>query len=567
MSTFSNLKFELIGTGDQSGTWGVTTNSNIGTAIEQAIVGLANPEYPSDANLTISLTNTVALQDARALVLNVTSAVSLTVTRELVVPTIQKQYIVQNNTTGSQSITVKTSAGSGITVPNGRKAHLYVNGTDVIQMFDFVDINGGAIDGTSVGAATPSTGAFTTLSASGTPTLSGLTASTALALDASKNVVSVTNTGTGNNVLATSPTLVTPALGTPSALTLTNATGLPVSTGISGLGSGVATFLATPSSANLAAAVTDETGSGAVVFATSPTLVTPALGTPTSATLTNATGLPVSTGISGLGSGVATFLATPSSANLAAAVSDETGSGAVVFATSPTLVTPALGTPSSATLTNATGLPVSTGISGLGSGVATFLATPSSANLAAAVSDETGSGALVFATSPTLVTPALGTPTSATLTNATGLPVSTGISGLGSGVATALAATANSSTGPVTGGGTATLSSKRIDPRVSSTASTSTLTPDISAFDQYNLTAQAASLTIAAPTGTPVDGNRLIIRLFDNGTARSITWNGTYTAIGVTLPPSTTTGKTIYVGCVYNAAATRWDVVAVATQA
>jgi hypothetical protein len=74
-------------------------------------------------------------------------------------------------------------------------------------------------------------------------------------------------------------------------------------------------------------------------------------------------------------------------------------------------------------------------------------------------------------------------------------------------------------------------------------------------------------LTIAAPTGTPVDGNRLIIRLFDNGTARSITWNGTYTAIGVTLPPSTTTGKTIYVGCVYNAAATRWDVVAVATQA
>jgi len=567
MSTFSNLKFELIGTGDQSGTWGVTTNSNIGTAIEQAIVGLANPEYPSDANLTISLTNTVALQDARALVLNVTSAVSLTVTRELVVPTIQKQYIVQNNTTGSQSITVKTSAGSGITVPNGRKAHLYVNGTDVIQMFDFVDINGGAIDGTSVGAATPSTGAFTTLSASGTPTLSGLTASTALALDASKNVVSVTNTGTGNNVLATSPTLVTPALGTPSALTLTNATGLPVSTGISGLGSGVATFLATPSSANLAAAVTDETGSGAVVFATSPTLVTPALGTPTSATLTNATGLPVSTGISGLGSGVATFRATPSSANLAAAVSDETGSGAVVFATSPTLVTPALGTPSSATLTNATGLPVSTGISGLGSGVATFLATPSSANLAAAVSDETGSGALVFATSPTLVTPALGTPTSATLTNATGLPVSTGISGLGSGVATALAATANSSTGPVTGGGTATLSSKRIDPRVSSTASTSTLTPDISAFDQYNLTAQAASLTIAAPTGTPVDGNRLIIRLFDNGTAQSITWNGTYTAIGVTLPPSTTTGKTIYVGCVYNAAATRWDVVAVATQA
>jgi hypothetical protein len=79
----------------------------------------------------------------------------------------------------------------------------------------------------------------------------------------------------------------------------------------------------------------------------------------------------------------------------------------------------ALGTPASATLTNATGLPISTGVSGLGTGVATFLATPSSANLASAVTDETGSGSLVFATSPTLVTPALGTPSSGTLTNCT----------------------------------------------------------------------------------------------------------------------------------------------------
>jgi hypothetical protein len=103
------------------------------------------------------------------------------------------------------------------------------------------------------------------------------------------------------------------------------------------------------------------------------------------------------------------FAAT-TSLQLKGVISDETGSGALVFATSPTLVTPALGTPASGVLTSCTGLPISTGVSGLGANVATFLATPSSANLISAVTGETGTGALVFATSPTLVTPALGTP-------------------------------------------------------------------------------------------------------------------------------------------------------------
>ncbi len=194
-STYSsNLKIELMSTGENSGTWGNITNTNLGTALEQAVVGYGAVSYASDANLTISITNSNAAQAARALVLNVTSALSLTATRELVVPTIEKQYIVQNNTTGSQSITVKTSAGTGITVPNGRKAHLYVDGTNVIQMFDFVDINGGTIDGTPIGGSSAAAGAFTTLNASGATTLDG----NVTLGNASGDNVTVTGTITSN---------------------------------------------------------------------------------------------------------------------------------------------------------------------------------------------------------------------------------------------------------------------------------------------------------------------------------------------------------------------------------
>ena len=153
--------------------------------------------------------------------------------------------------------------------------------------------------------------------------------------------------------LFTSPTLTTPILGTPTSGTLTNCTGLPVASGISGLGASVAAFLAVPSSANLATAVTGETGSGALVFGTSPTIASPTLtapllGTPTSGVLDNCTGSPTFTNVktSGL---LATTAAAPTIAS-AATIAPTTqiviisGTAAVVTITAPAPISAGGGT-------------------------------------------------------------------------------------------------------------------------------------------------------------------------------------------------------------------------------
>jgi len=407
-STYSNLKIELIPTGAQSGVWGVTTNANLGTAVEQAIVGTATSvtaDFTSNV-ATYTLIDTNASQTARAFVLNVTA--TLTAAGTINVPAIQKPYLVFNNSVGGFAVTVKVSGQTGVSIPNGKKAWLYNTGTDVGVAFDYA----------------PSLSLGTAL-----PVLSGGTGVT-------------TSTGSGNVVLSTSPTLVTPILGTPTSVTLTNATGLPISTGVSGLGAGVATFLATPSSANLASAVTDETGTGSLVFANSPTLVTPNIGTPSAAVLTNATGLPLTTGVTGL-------LPVANGGTATSTPSIVAGANVTVSGTWPNQTIAAVGTgfgdvsgPASATDNAITRFDGTTGkivqnsvvivadttgdMSGVGTLSVGGALTYGGVTLSNAV---TGTGKMVLDTSPTLVTPLLGTPTSGVATNLTGLPLSTGVTG------------------------------------------------------------------------------------------------------------------------------------------
>jgi hypothetical protein len=127
-STYSDLKFELIGTGEQSGTWGTTTNTNLGTAIQEAITGSADVTFAS-GTVTLTLTNTNASQTARNLRLNLTGTSGGA--QDLIVPTIEKFYLVNNGC--ADAITVKNSTGTGVAVPAGKAMLVFNNGTDVVD--------------------------------------------------------------------------------------------------------------------------------------------------------------------------------------------------------------------------------------------------------------------------------------------------------------------------------------------------------------------------------------------------------------------------------------------------
>jgi hypothetical protein len=204
-STYSQYKIELVGTGEQAGTWGTTTNNNFGSAtpgtyqgFEQAIGGKATIDLSAGGTIALTLTNSNAAQNARALFFDLGGSPAGAVT--LQVPAIQKSYIVKNGS--GQTVTVEISGGTGVAVPNGSTTVVYADGTDVVTALNYAPA-------LTLGAALPVASGGTGITSFGTGVATAL----------GQNV-----TGSGGIALATSPTFVTPVLGTPTSGTLSGCT-------------------------------------------------------------------------------------------------------------------------------------------------------------------------------------------------------------------------------------------------------------------------------------------------------------------------------------------------------
>ena len=200
-STYSpSLRLELIGSGEQSGTWGTTTNTNLGTLLEQSIAGVQAITM-IDANYTLTNYNGVS-DEARKAVL-VASGTN-TAARDIIAPLVAKNYIIKNNTTGGFAINIRAATGASVSIPNGVTSSVYCDGTDFVLALTQTLIAAGT--GITVGVV----GATNTIGIDST-------------------VATLTGTQTLTNKTLTSPTLTTPALGTPTALVGTNITGTAAS--------------------------------------------------------------------------------------------------------------------------------------------------------------------------------------------------------------------------------------------------------------------------------------------------------------------------------------------------
>jgi hypothetical protein len=348
-------------------------------------------------------------------------------------------------------------------------------------------------------------------------------------------------------ILAADVVSVGGALGTPSSITLTNGTGLPLTTGVTG----------TLPVANGGTGVTTSTGSGNVVLSTSPTLVTPVLGTPTSGNLANCTFPTLNQNTTGTAAGLSATLAVASGGT---GVTTSTGTGSVVLSTSPTLVTPVLGTPTSGNFSTGTFTwpTFNQNTTGTAAGLSATLAVTSGGT---GVTTSTGTGSVVLSTSPTLVTPLLGTPTSGNLANCTFPTLNQNTTGTAANV-TGTVAVANGGSGATTltgvlkGNGTsaftaATAGTDYVAPGTVTTFTAAqrgaynvltdgaTITPDFAVANMFRVQL-AGNRTLANPTNLVEGQSGSIDVVQDNTGSRTLAYQWGWDFVGGTVPTLST---------------------------
>jgi hypothetical protein len=258
-NTYSNLKFEIIEVGGNDGTWGPIVNTNVGTAIEQAIVGMATlltADFTANV-CTLTLTNTNAAQNARAACLNITATLSAAGT--LNVPAIQKPYIILNNSVGGFAVTVKISGLTGVAIPAGKACMVYNNGTDVVDAINYMSsltlgtdlaITEGGTGASSASGARTNLGATTlggnlfTITNPSAVTYPQFNAdNTVTALTGAQLLTAIGGGGAGSVTSVTASAPLASSGGTTPNITLSGA--LPIANGGTGNITGAATSVAT----------------------------------------------------------------------------------------------------------------------------------------------------------------------------------------------------------------------------------------------------------------------------------------------------------------------------------